>query len=187
LNGAVSKTVVGLSVHRGFESLPLRSNPARDRPAFQRARYARWSDRAGPNNQRVRLRLVFPVLAACLVCMSAGCGSSERASDAALVAERFHAAIGERDGVAACSQLSEETATKLAQQEKKPCEEAVLSLDLTTRARVAETSVYVTTASVALAEGGTLFLDEAAHGWEVSAAGCRPTAPDLPYDCELGG
>ena len=25
LNGAVSKTVVGLSVHRGFESLPLRS------------------------------------------------------------------------------------------------------------------------------------------------------------------
>jgi hypothetical protein len=24
LNGAVSKTVVGLSVHRGFESLPLR-------------------------------------------------------------------------------------------------------------------------------------------------------------------
>jgi hypothetical protein len=61
----------------------------------------------------------------------------------------------------------------------------VLSLGLTTRARVAETSVYVTTASVALAGGGTLFLDEAAHGWEVSAAGCRPTAPDLPYDCEL--
>ena len=33
LNGAVSKTVVGLTVHRGFESLPLRSiepNPARD-------------------------------------------------------------------------------------------------------------------------------------------------------------
>jgi hypothetical protein len=27
LNGAVSKTVVGLSVHRGFESLPLRSGP----------------------------------------------------------------------------------------------------------------------------------------------------------------
>jgi hypothetical protein len=24
LNGAVSKTVVGLTVHRGFESLPLR-------------------------------------------------------------------------------------------------------------------------------------------------------------------
>src|SRR3954447_16806399 len=29
LNGAVSKTVVGLTVHRGFESLPLRSCGAR--------------------------------------------------------------------------------------------------------------------------------------------------------------
>jgi hypothetical protein len=135
----------------------------------------------------VRLRIAFPLLAALLVCMMAGCGSSERASDAAAVAERFHSAIGERDGMAACSELSEETETKLEQQEEKPCEKAVLSLDLTTRARAAETSVYVTTASVALAEGGTLFLDEAAHGWEVSAAGCRPTAPGLPYDCELGG
>lgn len=133
------------------------------------------------------LHIAFPLLAAFLVCMSAGCGSSGRASDAAVAAERFHAAIGERDGAAACSELREETATKLEQQEEKPCEEAVLSLDLTARARVAETSVYVTTASVALEEGGTLFLDEAADGWEVSAAGCRPTAPDLPYDCELGG
>jgi hypothetical protein len=33
LNGAVSKTVVGLSVHRGFESLPLRL--ARQRPRFE--------------------------------------------------------------------------------------------------------------------------------------------------------
>jgi hypothetical protein len=135
----------------------------------------------------VRLRIAFPPLAVLLVCMSAGCGASERASDAAVVAERFHSAIGERDGVAACSELSEETATRLEQQEQKPCEEAVLSLDLTAGARVAETSVYVTSASVALAEGGTLFLDEAARGWEVSAAGCSPTGPELPYDCELGG
>jgi hypothetical protein len=47
--------------------------------------------------------------------------------------------------------------------------------------------VYVTSASVALASGGTMFLDEAADGWEVSAAGCRPTTDDLPYDCALEG
>jgi hypothetical protein len=135
----------------------------------------------------MRLRVVSLVLVGSVVGMSAGCGSSERASDAAVVAERFHSAIGERDGMAACSELSEETAAKLEQQEGKSCEEAVLSPDLAARARVSETSVYVTAASVALAEGGTLFLDEAADGWEVSAAGCRPTAPDLPYDCELGG
>ncbi|MGH2715404.1 MAG: hypothetical protein ACRDM7_16230 [Thermoleophilaceae bacterium] len=43
----------------------------------------------------------------------------------------------------------------------------------------------MTTASVRLAEGGTTFLDEASDGWKVSAAGCEPTAPNLPYDCEL--
>jgi hypothetical protein len=45
----------------------------------------------------------------------------------------------------------------------------------------------VTSASVALARGGAIFLDEAADGWEISAAGCRPTGDDLPYDCELEG
>jgi hypothetical protein len=38
-----------------------------------------------------------------------------------------------------------------------------------------------------LAEGGTLFLSEAPDGWEIGAAGCRPTAPDQPYDCGLEG
>jgi hypothetical protein len=43
----------------------------------------------------------------------------------------------------------------------------------------------VTSASVSLVDGGTLFLDEASDGWEISAAGCRPSAPDRPFDCEL--
>jgi hypothetical protein len=38
---------------------------------------------------------------------------------------------------------------------------------------------------VSLLEGGTLFLDEGPGGWEISAAGCTPTAPELPFDCEL--
>ena len=50
---------------------------------------------------------------------------------------------------------------------------------------MAETSVYVTSAAVSLLDGGTLFLDEAPDGWEISAAGCRPSAPDRPFDCEL--
>jgi hypothetical protein len=43
----------------------------------------------------------------------------------------------------------------------------------------------VTSASVSLVGGATLFLDEASGGWEISAAGCRPSAPDRPFDCEL--
>jgi hypothetical protein len=63
----------------------------------------------------------------------------------------------------------------------------ILGLELPRSATAAGTSVYVTTASVSLAEGGTTFLDESGAGWQVSAAGCAPTAPDLPYDCELEG
>jgi hypothetical protein len=125
--------------------------------------------------------------AAALAGTAAGCGATERAPDAAAVAERFHAALGERDGEAACSHMSEQTANKLEEQAGVPCEQAVLELELPQGGTAAKTSVYVTTASVLLAEGGTTFLDEGSDGWKVSASGCEPTAPDLPYACELEG
>lgn len=124
---------------------------------------------------------------ACLAAAALGCGPSERASDAAAVAERFHAALERRDGRAACAELSEETTSKLEQQEKMPCEEALLELELPRGGTAANTGVYVTSASVDLSEGATTFLDEGTQGWKVSAAGCTPTAPNLPYDCELQG
>ncbi|MBA3264249.1 MAG: hypothetical protein H0T69_17635 [Thermoleophilaceae bacterium] len=128
---------------------------------------------------------ILLVLLAAGLC--AGCGAADRAPDAAAVAERFHAALDGRDGAAACAELSEETAVKLAQQEHRPCQQAILDLELPTGDAVVHTSVYVTSASVSLLHGYALFLDEAADGWEISAAGCRPTAPDMPYDCELEG
>jgi len=115
----------------------------------------------------------------------AGCGPGDRGRDAGAVTERFHAALESGDGQAACAALSEETASKLEQQEQKPCEEAILSLELPKGATVAGTEVYVRSAFANLAEGGADFLDEAADGWRISAAGCEPTAPDQPYDCEL--
>jgi hypothetical protein len=118
---------------------------------------------------------------------AAGCGASDRESDAAAVAERFHAAIEQRAGGAACEELSEDARGRLEQQERKPCEEAILGLELPRGGTAARTVVYVTTASVSLAEGGTTFLDEFDQGWKVSAAGCVPTAPDQPYECELEG
>jgi hypothetical protein len=116
---------------------------------------------------------------------AAGCGTAGREADAAAVAERFHAALERGDGRAACDELSEETAAKLEQQEKKPCEAAILTLELPRGGSVADTRVYVTDALTTLAEGGTDFLDETRDGWRVSATGCRPTAPSQPYDCEL--
>jgi hypothetical protein len=126
--------------------------------------------------------------AACLLALAvAGCGSGERADDAAAVSERFHAALEADDGAAACDELSEETASKLEQQEKKPCEEAILELELPKGGSVAGTRVHITNAVTTLAEGDSDFLDEGPDGWKISAAGCMPTLPDQPYDCELEG
>ena len=83
------------------------------------------------------------------------------------------------------TQLNAETASKLEKQEQKPCAEAILSLELPKGGTVADTRVYVTSALATLAEGGSDFLDEGPDGWRVSAAGCEPTAPSQPYDCEL--
>ena len=126
--------------------------------------------------------LVTVVLLA-VACLDAGCGG--RSDDATAVVERFQTALDGGDGAGACAELSEQTASALEQQEGHPCDEAILDLDLAVGGEVAETSVYVTSASVSLAAGGTLFLDQASGGWEISAAGCRPSAPDRPFDCEL--
>jgi hypothetical protein len=131
------------------------------------------------------MRIPGTLLLACVAL--AGCGASDRAPDAAAVAERFHEAIGRQDGEAACSELAEETKTRLEQQEGRPCEEAIVELELPGEGRTVRTSVYVRSASVGLAAGGETFLDEFSDGWKVSAAGCEPTAPNLPYDCELEG
>jgi hypothetical protein len=133
---------------------------------------------------------VGPKLAvsACLLAATlAACGSGDRERDAAAVSERFHAALQAGDGQAACEQLNEETASKLEQQEQKPCEEAILGLGLPRGGTVAATGVYVQSAYALRAEGGTDFLSEGPEGWRISAAGCRPTAPEQPYECELEG
>jgi hypothetical protein len=129
-----------------------------------------------------------PAVFACLLALPlAACGTANRERDAAAVSERFHAALESGDGQAACDELSEETASKLEQQEKKPCEEALLELELPKGGTVAVRRVEMRSAFMGLAEGSADFLDEGPEGWKVSAAGCEPTAPERPYECELEG
>ncbi|HEV7845495.1 MAG TPA: hypothetical protein VGO83_04525 [Thermoleophilaceae bacterium] len=125
---------------------------------------------------------------ACLIALAAtGCGTGERGDDAAAVTARFHAALEAGDGQAACQELSEDTASKLEQQEKKPCEKAILGLELPKGGSVAVQRVQMLSAYTSLAEGSTDFLNEGPEGWKISSAGCKPTAPGRPYDCELEG
>jgi hypothetical protein len=130
------------------------------------------------------------VFATCLlVTLSlAACGTGGREGDAASVASRFHAALESGDGQAACEELSEETTSKLEQQEGKPCEEAILSLKIPKGGTIAVRRVEITSAYMGLAEGSADFLDEGPEGWKISAAGCQPTSSsDQPYECELEG
>jgi hypothetical protein len=124
-----------------------------------------------------------------LVCATlAGCGTSARDTDAAGVSDRFHAALDDGDGAAACRELTPDTQKKLERDEGKACDEAILGLDLPAGATATRAKVYVTTAFVELERpGSSVFLDEGPDGWKISAAGCTSAAPDQPFDCELEG
>jgi hypothetical protein len=118
----------------------------------------------------------------------AGCGTTARDTDAAGVSDRFHSALDEGNGAAACRELSSETRKKLERDEGQACDEAILGLDLPAGARAARAKVYVTTALVELqGPASSDFLDEGPDGWKISAAGCSSSAPDQPFDCELEG
>jgi hypothetical protein len=129
-----------------------------------------------------------PAAVACLLASAlAACGTGDRERDAAAVTERFHSALQANDGQAACEELSEETASKLEQQEERPCERAIIGVELPKGGTVTVREVEERSAYMELSAGGADFLDEGPAGWKISAAGCRPTAPDQPYECALEG
>ncbi len=115
-----------------------------------------------------------------------GCGAGGEQDAVRDVTEQFYAAVADKDGEAACSQLGKDTLTELEKQEREPCPKAVLGLKLS-GSKAADASVYVTSARVELLKGDTVFLDEESDGWKIAAAGCKPAGdPDQePYDCEV--
>jgi hypothetical protein len=125
--------------------------------------------------------VIVPALAAL-----AGCGTGADEHAARWSVSRFESAIAAKDGAAACHELSSKATSSLESSEKKPCEQAILSVSLKPSRVVKDASVWVTSAQVKL-DGDTLFLDDTAKGWKISAAGCKLSNPDEPYDCELEG
>jgi hypothetical protein len=125
---------------------------------------------------------------ALLVCLlAAGCGTATKEDDIIAVSDRFHEAIAARDGMTACAELSANAIETLERQQKRPCRDAVLELDLPAGARASAAEVYVTSGYAELPGSNVAFLEEGPAGWKVAAAGCTPSSPDHPYDCELGG
>jgi hypothetical protein len=125
------------------------------------------------------------VIAACV--LAAGCGTADREAALVEVSDSFHAALEERDGESACAQLTEDAAETLQFEEQSPCPEAVLALDLPAGARASSAEVYVTSGYADLPGPDVAFLEDGPDGWKITSAGCSPSSPDHPYQCELGG
>ena len=135
----------------------------------------------GAGYSTVMRRVATAMLAA--GALLAGCGGQE--GDAAAVARDFLASLSAGDATAACASLAQATREKLEKDEAAPCAEALAELDLRAANGVSDTEVFVSEARVRLANGEYAFLGRTPDGWKVSAAGCKPTAPEEPYDCEL--
>jgi hypothetical protein len=115
-----------------------------------------------------------------------GCGTAAGEREARASVDRFEAALQAKDGAAACKELSTKVRSTLESDEKMPCDQAIGQTDLKPVRPVTDVSVWVTGAQVKL-NGDTIFMDETASGWKISAAGCKLSSPDEPYDCELEG
>jgi hypothetical protein len=116
-------------------------------------------------------------------------GIARNADDPAAgrVVSAFGSALNQHAGTRACSLLTAEAQSKLEDERKKPCAEAIIEVasDLepgssVTRVNVAETSAFVRTS-----RGPTFFLDKVGDVWKLSAAGCTKQAGDAPYSCAL--
>jgi hypothetical protein len=129
-------------------------------------------------------RVALPLLL--VVPLLAGCGTSDDRDQARATTERFFAALDHHDGATACRQLTAAAAQALADQESKPCDEAVTSLDVSP-GRITGVEVYVTNGKVDLSSRESVFLDRSPSGWKIGAVGCAhdDKPADHPYNCEL--
>jgi type II secretory pathway pseudopilin PulG len=143
------------------------------------------------------MRSTFVLFAFTLVIIAAGLavysalGIIRNADDPAAgkAVSAFGTALKQQDGKGACALLSANAQSKLEDERKKPCEQAIIEVasdvkpgDAVTRIDVAEKSAFVTTS-----HGPSFFLDRFGPAWKVSAAGCTKQAGDAPYSCQLEG
>ncbi len=66
-----------------------------------------------------------------------------------------------------------------------PCGLAVLELGLRGGGEAVAAEIYMNSGLVEVGPREFAFLDQTSAGWRISAAGCVPAAPNMPYECEL--
>ena len=134
------------------------------------------------------MRSVLPGLALLAIAAVAlsGCGQTADRDTVRATTTRFLAAYAAHEGDAACAALSEDTRKELVSQEKKPCADAIGSVELEP-GPVRHVDVELTNAKVDLGGGESVFLSDESAGWKISAIGCKPQGDptNTPMDCEL--
>ncbi len=115
------------------------------------------------------------------------CGAPQSETRAAeATATGFLEAYQAQDGARACALIAPETRVQVQEQEQKPCEQAVLAVDLPDLGTVDRTEVY-SGEGVVVTSQQVLFVSRFhPEGWRVTAAGCTPRG-EKPHDCEVQG
>jgi hypothetical protein len=113
-----------------------------------------------------------------------GCsGQTPAAPERAAIA--FAQAIAASDGARACTLLSADVSSAIADSTGMPCPAAILREDVPAPSQVRDAQRYGHQAWV-ITGTDTVFLSEFPDGWKVIAAGCQ-ARPDKPYDCAVSG
>ena len=131
------------------------------------------------------MRIAQATSALLAVATLAGCGTGSSERDATAVVERFQTALNALDGHAACGELTPATRAALERQEMSRCGRAVLRVPLRGGGDVVDVKIYMNSGLAEVRARGLAFLDQTSAGWRISAAGCRPAEPNMPYECGL--
>jgi hypothetical protein len=97
----------------------------------------------------------------------------------------FAHAVASSDGQLACTLLSDQVSSTIAESSGLPCPAAVLQADLPAPSAVRGVQRYGHQAFVTTSTD-TVFLSEFPNGWKIIGAGCSPRG-EQPYDCVVSG
>ena len=118
-----------------------------------------------------------------------GCSDPNRGSPGGTgpgsTAAEFAQAVASSDGRLACTLLSAQVSSAIADSRGMPCPAAVLKAGLPAPSAVREVRRYGRQAFVTTGTD-TVFLSEFPGGWKIIGAGCSPRG-DKPYDCAVSG
>ncbi|HST85680.1 MAG TPA: hypothetical protein VLL08_28335 [Kineosporiaceae bacterium] len=100
-------------------------------------------------------------------------------------ATAFTHAVASSDGELACTLLSDEVSSTIAESSGMPCPAAVLQADLPAPSAVQGVQRYGHQAFVTTGTD-TVFLSEFPGGWKIIGVGCSPRG-EKPYECAVSG